>query len=105
MPRNPLQLLSFAVTANLNPFNIFGSEFTSSTAALIATFAASPIVEFNLKTAPILIMDGLEVMFWQEPLENREKMRGRTERTVHFISMKLGSIWVITRASLSQNFG
>lgn len=85
MPRNPLQLLFLAVTTSLDPLNIFGSEFTSSTAALIATFAASPIVELNVKIAPMLIIDGFEVMFWQEPFGNREKMRGKIKRTVSFI--------------------
>lgn len=92
MPRNPLQLLFLVVSTNLDPFKIFGSEFISSTAALIATFAASPIEELNVKIAPMLIIDGLEVIFWQEPFENREKMRVQIEKTANFILEELGSI-------------
>ena len=50
------------------PLRIEGSAFTSETAASIATFAALPIIESKVKTAPMFTTAGL----WQhaEPVRN-----------------------------------
>ena len=60
MPRNPLKLESCISIDNLVPPRMLGSEFMSSSAALIAIRDTFPLIVLNVKRAPTLTTSGLE---------------------------------------------
>jgi len=60
IPRNPLDcFVSCVASFSFVPFRTAGFEFTSSTAASIATFATFPMEELKHKIAPMLTTFGL----------------------------------------------
>jgi len=60
IPRNPLDnFVSCMVILSIVPFRTPGSEFTSSTAASMATFATFPMEELKDKIAPMFTTSGL----------------------------------------------
>jgi len=85
MPINALQLASCIRTTSFVPRRTLGSELTSSTAALMATFATLPMVELNANIAPMFTTAGLEVTFLQVPLENRPKKRAKNGSKTSFM--------------------
>ena len=59
MPTKPLQLESFIWTSSFVPGRMVESLLMSLTAAAMATLATLPIVELNVKRAPMLTASGV----------------------------------------------
>uniref|UniRef100_A0A0A9C1W6 Uncharacterized protein n=1 Tax=Arundo donax TaxID=35708 RepID=A0A0A9C1W6_ARUDO len=73
MPMKPLQFESCIWTTNSVPGRIPESLLMSLTAAVMATLAALPIVELNVKRAPIFTTLGLTEIFWPGAQEHKQQ--------------------------------
>ncbi|KAM7516001.1 hypothetical protein LguiA_005584 [Lonicera macranthoides] len=69
MARNPLKLVSCIVIFSSVPRRTSGLEFTSWTAASMATFATFPIMDLKEKIDPMFTTSGLLETFVLAPLE------------------------------------
>jgi hypothetical protein len=92
MPKNPLQLESVIFTISFVPWRMLELELTSFTASSMAILATLPMVEFNVKTAPIFTTAGLEETFLLNPFGNNPKWRNSNKvNQIRFILNKWNS--------------